>query len=211
MLGTRLLSILCASAIASLAFTGCAATSATSSAKPSAPSSTEAARPAPNSVTLGKTTLAELTQKMGPASKTANAVFNNEPIEVRVYSFAGTGGEPLERGVIPARNVTYYFHKGVLIGESFSSSFKSDHTNFDDSKVPLIVKGKTTRAEVAQLFGRPGSVALRPIAKAPAEDVLVYSYSSSNGQKIVTARTLRIGFDAAGVAQYVEQATAGTP
>jgi outer membrane protein assembly factor BamE (lipoprotein component of BamABCDE complex) len=72
--------------------------------------------------------------------------------------------------------MTFFFSDEVLVGHHFLSSFKSDSSDFDDSKVSHIVKGKTTRAEVVRLLGKPVGFYIEPMVKSTAGQAIGYRY-----------------------------------
>ena len=59
-------------------------------------------------------------------------------------------------------------HNELLVAQEFVSSFQADATEYDESKVGAIVKGRTTRAEVLALLGRPNGEAIYPVIKTGA-------------------------------------------
>ncbi len=101
---------------------------------------------------------------------------NGKPLRT-IYYYYATDREPAVRaGVIAARELQYTFFNDVLVAEVFASTLWDDPTNFDDSKVSLIVQGKTTTAEVIAMLGRPAGRAIYPVADNERERVLVYFY-----------------------------------
>lgn len=138
-------------------------------------------RPGADTFRLGQTRFADVTQAMGEPRKTGEVLKNEKTIKTITYVYAATGGEPLEEGVIPARVQSYYFHDETLVGQEFISSFKSDNSNFDDSKLSTIQKGKTTRAEVIQLLGRPSSAYIAPMVKETSGEAIGYTYQTTRG------------------------------
>ena len=63
----------------------------------------------------------------------------------------------------------------MLVAESFYSTFKSDHTNFDESKRSQIVRGTTKASDVVALLGRPASRSIDPLARS-RERQATYGY-----------------------------------
>ena len=102
-----------------------------------------------------------------------------------------------------------YFHNDTLVGHEFISSWADDHTDFDEAKIKEIIKGKTTRAQVVQLLGKPGGFYIFPLIKASTGEAAVYAYSEVRGftpyQKLLV-----VTFDAAGVVTEVEFTSAGS-
>ena len=112
-------------------------------------------RPASQELVLGKTTYAELSQRLGPARNQSVSKVNDADLDMVTYSYAESGGRPLVVGVTPGRSLQLYFHKGVLVGHEFVSSFANDATDFDDGKVDAIQKGRTSRSQVVAMLGQP--------------------------------------------------------
>ena len=142
---------------------------------------TDFVRPTPDAFRLGATTYAQVTKQMGEPARSGEILKNGANVKSISYAYATTGGEPLETGVIPARAQAYYFHNDTLVGQEFISSFKADNTNFDEAKISAVVKGRTTRAQVIQLFGRPSTTSIRPMVKDGAGEALGYAYSTTSG------------------------------
>ena len=101
-------------------------------------------RPASDTFQLGRTSHSQVVQKMGEPSRSGDLLTNDKSVKSISYVYASTMGQPLEGGVVPARGLTYYFYDDTLVGQEFISSFKSDNTNFDNTKVESVKKGKTT-------------------------------------------------------------------
>lgn len=171
-------------------------------------------RPGSETFKLGQTRHDEIVQKMGTPVKTGDVLKNEKNVKAITYVYAATGGEPAEEGVIPARALSYYFHSDILVGQEFLSSFKSDSSNFDDTKIAAISKGKTTRAEINQLFGQPTSSFIFPMIDQTTADAVGYSYNTTRGGafsgfKFFT-KTLRVTFDEKGIVSDVDFVTSGT-
>jgi len=138
-------------------------------------------RPAPEAFKLGTTTFNQVVQQMGEPRRIGEVTKNGAAVKSITYSYAATGGEPLDEGVIPARAQVFFFHNDTLVGQEFLSSFKSDNTNFDEKKVPAIVKGTTMRTEVIQLFGRPSTMYVPPLIKEGGVEAMGYAYQTTSG------------------------------
>lgn len=139
-------------------------------------------KPADQSWTLGKTTKGEILQKMGSPVRTGVVTKNDQQLDQIVYVYAeGVSGSAAYPGVNPARSLTYSFTGNTLAGQEFISSFKVDATDWDESKVPQILKGQSTRAEVISLLGKPSGEVIYPIIKNKDEQALVYAYAQAKG------------------------------
>src|SRR5262249_18366191 len=97
------------------------------------------------------------------------------------YSYASAGGTPLVDGVTPARTIGFLFRGSLLVGYQFVSSFRDDHTDFDESRVKDIRKGETTEAQVQAMLGRPAGFVRYPIVKEETHRSLVYMYTQVKG------------------------------
>jgi hypothetical protein len=158
----------------------------------------EFVRPDADAFQYGQTNYAVVVAKMGPPRQSGTLVRNDKNIGTIIY------------GETAGRAATYYFYDKLLVGSEYTSSKAEDSTDFDDSRVAAIVKGKTTRAEVLKLFGKPGGVYVYPMIKTPGADASVYAYLETRGtafnQRIVR-KALILTFDAKGVVSDVEFAS----
>ncbi|MCL2591640.1 MAG: hypothetical protein FWD67_12430 [Betaproteobacteria bacterium] len=170
-------------------------------------------RPSSDTFRLGQTTYAQVLQQMGEPRKSGEVLKNDKNVKTATYVYASTGGEPLEEGVIPARALSYYFYNDILVGQEFLSSFKSDSSNFDESKISAISKEKTTRGEVIQLLGKPTATFVYPMIKQTSGDALGYTYNTTRGGafsgfKFFT-KSLRITFDDKDLVSEIDYASSG--
>jgi len=175
---------------------------------------TDFKRPDPGAVRVGKSTQAEVLQVMGAPRQTGELTKNGQQLKQAQYAYANTTDEAFRSGVVAARGMTFFFHNDKLVGQQYLSSFKVDATEFDGAKVPAIVKGKTTKAQVQALLGQPTGDAIYPIAKAQGETALSYAYNQAKGNAFNMKfynKTLTVSFDAAGVVSDVEYVVNGEP
>jgi hypothetical protein len=138
-------------------------------------------RPDPQALVVGKSTAADVSRVMGPPQQTGEALQNEQKTRSVRYAYAEGAGEGRYPGVVPARAMVFTTFNDLLVGQEFISSFKADATEFDESKVSSIVKGKTTRAEVVAMLGRPNGEAVYPVIKDKNLRAAVYSYSQAKG------------------------------
>lgn len=129
----------------------------------------------------GKTTIGQVRTSYGKPYRESQVVKNDQDVTLLSYAYATTGGTSLETGVIPARSLELAFWKDTLVSNVFVSSFKDDASAFDASKRDAIVKGKTARAQVVELLGRPAGYAIYPAIKDKNGQALVYSYHTTSG------------------------------
>jgi len=130
-------------------------------------------------------------------------------MKTAVYVYASAGGKPHRDGVTAARAIGFYFYDGTLVGHEFISSWAEDHTDFDDGKIKDIIKGRTTRAEVTQLLGKPSGSYIFPLVKASTGDAAVYAYQQVK-RFTPFSKMLAVVFDAAGTVTDVEFTSAGS-
>lgn len=180
--------MICLGALLSIVLSGCAGTNFV--------------RPDDSALQNGKTTLAEVKAKYGSPYRESTVSKNDEDVKMLSYAYAAVGGAPLEPGVIPARSLALSFWKDLLVSNSFVSSFKDDASAFDDAKRSAIVKGKTTRADVVALLGRPAGYAIYPMIKDKEGQALVYSYVTTSGSAFnlkISKRELTVTVDPNGI------------
>jgi outer membrane protein assembly factor BamE (lipoprotein component of BamABCDE complex) len=170
--------------------------------------------------TLGTSTYAEVMQKMGDPLGAREIKKNGEPVQTLDYAYRQSGryssAVPLDEGVSPTRKLTLYFHKDILVGQVFTSSYKSDHTNFDESRVGSIIKDKTTRQEVLDLLGPPSIKLLPPMVNLPGTESIGYTYSTlrRSGFSFTSvlhkfSKTLIVSFDEKKVVSSVSYTASG--
>ena len=171
-------------------------------------------RPDAAELRVGQSLYPQVIAKMGEPRNTGEVLKNGEKIKTITYVYATTGGEPLEAGVIPARALAYYFYQDQLIGQEFLSSFKSDGSNFDDTKVSAIEKGKTTRSEVLQSLGKPTATFVKPMVKETSGEAIGYTYQTTRGGAFsglkFFRKALRITFDSTDRVLDVDYSASGT-
>jgi hypothetical protein len=169
-------------------------------------------RPDAGALEVGKSTLAQVTQVMGPPAQTGELLKNGEKLKSSRYAYAEGAGTGKYPGVVPARAMVYLTHNDLLVVEEFVSSFPNDATDFDESKVASIVKGKTTRAEVLSLLGKPNGSGVYPFIKNKGETAAIYSYAHAKGNAFNMKfynKSVVISFDADGIVSDVEYASNG--
>ncbi|MAZ04046.1 MAG: hypothetical protein CMN56_13020 [Sneathiella sp.] len=139
-----------------------------------------------NKLTYGKSTSVDIVQTQGTPNNTGSMTKKDVAVDFIGYAYADANAEADMKGVTPARGQTFFFKDDVLIGSEFTSSWKSDSTDFDDSKIDMIKKGSTTIEEVITLIGEPRGEYIHPLVKNEEERAKVYVYS----QTIVSGLTI---------------------
>ena len=174
---------------------------------------TDFIRPDTDFLKNGQTTYGQILARMGAPRREGTVIKNEKTVKTASYGYASVGGKPLHDGVTPARAMGFYFYNDVLVGHEFISSWAEDNTDFDESKVQAIVKGKTTRAELAQLLGKPAGYYIYPLIKATSGEASVYAFVETSGSAFnlkFFRKTLVVTFDAAGVVSDVEYSSSGS-
>ena len=170
-------------------------------------------RPDPASLQVGRSTTTQITATMGgPPLQSGEVLRNGEKLKSSRYAYAEGAGTGKYPGVIPARAMLFLTHNDLLVSEEFVSSFPGDATDFDESKVPGIVVGKSTKADVISLLGMPNGSGIYPYIKGKNESALLYSYSHVKGNAFsmkLYSKGLIVSFDATGLVTDVEYASSG--
>ena len=168
-------------------------------------------RPAPESLVLGKTSYAEINGRFGSPYRESTVIKNEKTLRVASYVYAASAGESLVGGVTPARGIDFAFLDQVLVSYQFVSSFKADHTDFDETKVPSIKKGVTTRDEVIALLGPPTGMQIYPMIAGKDDTGLGWSYSQVRGGFSIKIhhKALVVSVNPAGVVTDVQMTTTG--
>ena len=169
-------------------------------------------RPDPGALEVGKSTSAKVAQVMGPAPQVGEALRNGEKLKVHRYAYAEGAGTGKYPGVVPARAMVFLTHNDLVVADEFVSSFPNDATEFDESKIPGIVKGKTTRSEVVAMLGKPNGSGVYPYIKTKGESASIYSYSHAKGNAFnmkFYSKLLIVSFNQAGLVTDIEYSSNG--
>ena len=170
---------------------------------------TDFVRPDSEGLRNGQTTYAQALAKMGTPYREGSVIKNDKTIKTTSYAYASVGGKPRNEGVTAARAIGLYFHDDRLVGHEFISSWAEDHTDFDETRIREIVKGKTTRAQVIQLLGKPGGYYIYPLIKDTKGEAAVYAYSEVRGFA-PSSKMLLVTFDASELVADVEFLSRGS-
>ena len=117
---------------------------------------------------LGQDTSAKIKQELGEGYNLDSFVQDDNEFKTMSYLSTSFGGQ--------VRGQVFYFKDDVLVGHAFRSSHDADSTDFDESKLSSIEKGKTTITEIIDLIGEPSGEVIFPLVKIPIEKEKVYSY-----------------------------------
>jgi outer membrane protein assembly factor BamE (lipoprotein component of BamABCDE complex) len=170
-------------------------------------------RPDAEGLKNGQTTYAQIVQKMGPPRREGTAMKNDQTVKSVSYAYASVAGQPLHSGVTAARGATFYFYNDLLVGNEFLSSYAEDNTDFDEGKIPGIVKGKTSRAEVVALMGKPSGYYIYPMIKATTGEAAAYVFSEVKGGAFnmkMSRKVLVVTFDTSGIVTDVDFSSSGS-
>ena len=132
-----------------------------------------------DSIQLGTTTDEDIVRIMGEPYKEEVFVNNDRQFKQAIYVFSSTEGTATSKRVTAARAQDFYFHEGVLVGHLFISNWKEDHTDFDESKIQLIKKKETTKADVIKLLGNPCGRYIYPFAANKEKEIIVYWFTEN--------------------------------
>jgi hypothetical protein len=169
-------------------------------------------RPQPDALVLGKTTYQDVLHQFGDPYRKGSAVKEGLPVTSIVYTYASSTAGSGFGGVTPGRTIGCHFVNDVLVGYEFMSSYQEDRTDFDETKVTQIEKGRTTRSRVEELLGRPGGMYTYPLIKTKSEQALVYSYIQTKIAPFsvkIYQKKLVVAFDGDGTVTDVEFSTSG--
>jgi hypothetical protein len=142
---------------------------------------TDFKQPDSQALQVGKSTFSQVTQVMGLPPQTGESLRNGEKLKVSRYVYAEGAGTGKYPGVVPARAMVFLTFNDLLVADEFVSSFPADATDFDESKISSIVKGKTTKSEVLSLLGKPNGSGIYPFIKTRGETAFIYSYGHAKG------------------------------
>lgn len=169
-------------------------------------------RPEPDALRIGKSTQTDVIRVMGAPIQTGEGLKNNQKIKTARYAYAEGAGTGRYPGVVPARAMVFSTFNDLLVGQEFISSFPQDATEFDESKVANIIKGKTTRIEVISALGKPNGEVIYPLIKNQSETGIVYSYSHAKGNAFnmkFYSKALVVSFGANDIVSDVEYVSSG--
>lgn len=170
---------------------------------------TKFVRPADADLQLGRTTEQQVVSLLGKPMQEASGLSNGKATRTLAYAYASFGEQPKNAGVTPVHAISLAFHDGKLVGREYVSNLQADHTDFDHTKVPQIVPGRTTLAEINALLGPAPGEAIHPMIKQIAGRALVYSYTEMRGFTPSSKRLLVV-LDPQGTVVDVDYQNQGT-
>jgi hypothetical protein len=170
---------------------------------------TKFVRPADADLQLGRTTEQQVVGLLGKPFQEASGLSNGKATRTLAYAYASMGEQPKNAGVTPVHGLTVVFHDGKLVGKEYISNIKGQDTDFDHEKVPQIVAGKTTLAQVNALLGNASGEAIHPVIKQTSGRALVYTYSEVRGFT-PSSKRLMVVLDPQGTVVDVDYQNQGT-
>ena len=114
--------------LSTLLFTGCAGTAGTNFTQVAGE----------DNLALGRSTPEQVTANLGKPMREGTITKNGQIIKTSNYAYANTHGDAVAEGVIPTRSQAFYFANDKLVGYDYTSSWKSDSTNFNTANVTQI-------------------------------------------------------------------------
>lgn len=171
------------------------------------------ARPAPTDYLLGHSRIDDILVRFGAPQRDSLVERNGRSLRLLSYSLAAPGDAHAE-GIRPARTLAFVFHDEILVGDTFTSSYAADHTDFDAGLARRIVRGKSRYADVIALLGRPAGWRIWPLTAGPGQRRIVYTYvhARETPQGLRRYRkTLTIDYGRNDVVTAIRLQTAGQP
>ncbi len=141
-------------------------------------------KPENESLSIKQTTKQDITDKFGKPYQKGTKLTNEKTVDFITYAYASVGSTPVYEGITPARAMTFYFLDDLLVGYDFTSTFKEDHSDFDDSKLNNIKKGETSLDGVIAALGEPKGKYIFPLIKDTESEAVVYKYEQFKSYKI---------------------------
>lgn len=163
---------------------------------------TEFVRPSPDFVRLGETTFAQIVERFGKPQGEDQIREDGRTVRRIAYFFGSEMEAPKVPGTVCLRILIFGISEDIVVGEGFTSTCASDHTDFDARKSAEIIKDKTRCDEVTAMLGRPNVREIYPAIDRKGHLSIGYSFSymTRPGQKIKSYdKSLAILCDSDGV------------
>ncbi len=155
-------------------------------------------RPEPGSLSLGETELSDIETQYGDPFTRSSKVYQETKITELLYAYGAGDQEPNAPDVVPSRLMTFYLKDEVLVGYYFSSSFKSDHTDFDEKRRNTLKHGLSCKI-VEDVFGSPNFEYMHPMTAKKGMMLIGYkyhqNYSTDPVQEDMYTKTLSVACD----------------
>ena len=168
-------------------------------------------RPPPGSLHIDETTRQDILSRYGEPYKSGSQISNGYEIDNVIYSYA-SNDDPHVEDVTPARGLTLFFLDDLLVGYQFNSSFRDDHSDFDETVVPRIKEGEDTCEEVVGMLGKPSGEYIFPMIKERNSRGIGYSYTHTKvgfASMDMYVKSVLVTCDESGVVKEVEYSSSG--
>ena len=153
---------------------------------------TDVPRVPENELVLGSTTKQEIVGRLGQPRRESTEVKNDKEVLSLFYTHATAYTNDAQiSGVAAARSQVFSFYEDKLVGHQFTSNFKSESTNFDDSVVASFKEGETTRSDVVAKLGPPTGHWIYPLVERPEDKAIRYGYGFVDTRKAGLPRTIK--------------------
>ena len=128
------------------------------------------------------------------------------------YYYSWKAGEAVRAGVDPARSLYAWFWNDRLVAFTGTSSFKTDPTGFDESKVETVKPWKTLRADVVAAFGQPSGLAVYPATSVEDSEVLIYrGFEWDTAKNQYLSKSLYVMVNGLGIVEEVRFSGSSNP
>jgi len=172
----------------------------------------EFTRPDASALRNGETTYAQVVEKFGKPFAEGTVIRNGRTVRNATYVHSESAGKAARDGIVPSRSLSLYFFNDVLVGHEYLSSWASDSTDFDEGQRKYIEKGRTTEAEMVQMFGKPSGYEIYPMIASKADHAAVYAYAeleSGAFSRRAFRKVLVVSLDAAGIVTEFDYTSVG--
>ena len=147
------------------------------------------------SLVLGKTTEQDIRSRMGKPDSEGEWTENPYHFNSLLYAYYSASGQTSSYKVLPMRQQEFFFYKNKLVGHRFSSTWVTEHTDFDESEIARLKENISTRRDVIRIMGIPSGRNIYPLSKYKGGETLVYYYAkivrgSLTSQKYVSKELL---------------------
>jgi hypothetical protein len=153
------------------------------------------AKPDSTRLVLGSATKGDVVALYGPAENEKTSIVSGEESQAKqarsefdAAPVAGTFSylsyhyseklHPLLGGDVSIKFANFVFWNGSLVAYDFSSSFSKESSNFDETRIAAIQKGKSTRSDVEQIMGPATGEAIYPSTLTQGNRKSIYSFTT---------------------------------
>jgi outer membrane protein assembly factor BamE (lipoprotein component of BamABCDE complex) len=140
-------------------------------------------RPSEGELIVGESSRADVIRRLGKPGSVARTISDGRQLDFATYD--QSGGRAARPGVVPVRCIKFTFFNDKLVSQMFTSSFKEDSTDFDETKVASISKGQSKIDDVIALLGRPSGERVYPIIKGVEDRDYLYIYVETKGARSI--------------------------